>query len=84
MTFESEYMQGIQDDVKCCVLFVNEQYALAKRLGVKDLGMVVYPDIKGYRRMFKMLYGPKSQLDPKLVDEMIAKAVSEVERDGSC
>ncbi len=70
---------GVLTDAIQCVLFVNEQYALAKRLGVKELKCVVYPDFNGYKRVFKMLYDSKRQISSDVIDVAIAEAMRDVE-----
>jgi len=79
MTSKSVVSDGVLNEATQCILFVNEQYALAKRLGVEDLKCVVYPDFEGYKKVFKMLYDSKKHVGDGVIDEAIAKAMSDME-----
>lgn len=79
MTTDYVVDDGVLTDAIQCILFVNEQYALAKRLGVKDLKCVVHPDFNGYKIVFKKLYDSKRHISEEVIDIAIAEAIRDVE-----
>lgn len=71
MSFETELSDGLLTDVADAIQFVNEQYALANRLGSENLRGLLHPCISGYKKAYLTLYDSKHHVESDLIDEAI-------------